>query len=405
MGRLGILDAMPETPHRPRRDVIVPCSGEAHRVRLAGGLRILASARCPRCRAAVDPWRWRRALAVGRGLLRPVSAQVADRVLHASTLAHLIALLLATALLWGLSDVWWPATILLFGPRWVLLLPLLVLIPWAAFRDRALLVPLGLSVVIGLGPLIGVRSGWRTLLPDPAGDRFRVATFNAAGGDRVTPLGTLLADLDADVVVFQECGGALREQVLELERSGFPLYTHSEVSLCVTSRHPIVETSTLERDAFEFAGGSALVHTYTIDWHGRPLAITNVHLETQRAGLDLFRRGRVSDAIPQLKQKSLLREIELRITRRWTDSLPTPRIVAGDFNTPPESRIYRASWSDWTNAFDSRGRGAGGTRLNGWIRARIDHVLVDDGWRVEEIRVADDAGSDHLPVVATLRAR
>jgi endonuclease/exonuclease/phosphatase (EEP) superfamily protein YafD len=330
---------------------------------------------------------------------------VADRVLHAAVLGYLLALGLAAAALWAWSDVWWPATILLFGPRWVLLLPLALLVPWAAVRDRALLWPLSLALLIGLGPLLGVRSGWRGLLGEGAGERFRVATFNAAGGDRVAPLGTLLADWDADVAVFQECGGALREQVLDLERAGFPLYTHSEASLCVTSRHPIVATSAMEREVFEFAGGSALVQTYTIDWSGRSVAITNVHLETQRAGLDLFRRGRILDAIPQLKEKSLLREIELRTTRRWVDSVPEPRIVMGDFNTPPESRIYRSAWSDWTSAFDARGSGAGGTRLNGWIRARIDHILVDQAWRVADVRVADDAGSDHLPVVATLRAR
>ncbi len=396
---------MPEIPDRPRRDVIVPCSGDAHRVRLAGGVRFFASARCPRCRSPVDPLRWRRVVAWGRGLLRPVSAHGADRILHASALAYLVAIGLAAALLWGLSDLWWPATILLFGPRWVLLLPLAVLVPWAVAKDRALLLPLGLAVAIGVGPLVGVRSGWRALLPEGSGERFRIGSFNAAGGDRGTPLAALLAELDADVVVFQECGGALREQILDLERAGFPLYTHSEASLCVTSRHPIVATSAMERDAFEFAGGSALVQTYTIDWHDQPVVVTNVHLETQRAGLDLFRRGRVFDAIPQMKEKSVLREIELRVTRRWVDSLSAPRIVAGDFNTPPESRIYRSSWADWTNAFDARGRGAGGTRLNGWIRARIDHILVDEAWSVAGVRVAADAGSDHLPVVATLRLR
>jgi endonuclease/exonuclease/phosphatase (EEP) superfamily protein YafD len=322
-----------------------------------------------------------------------------------TVVGYLAALALAAVALWSLSDIWWPVSILLFGPRWVLLLPLAVLIPWAATRDRALLWPLSLAVLIGLGSLVGVRSGWGGLLPEGAGERFRIATFNAAGGDRVAPLGTLLADWDADVVVFQECGGVLREQVLDLERAGFPLYTHSEASLCVTSRHPIVATSAMERDAFEFAGGSALVQTYTIDWRGQSVSVTNVHLETQRAGLDLFRRGRVFDAIPQLKEKSLLRDIELRTTRRWVDSLPTTRIVAGDFNTPPESRIYRAAWSDWTNAFEARGRGMGGTRLNGWILARIDHILVDPAWTVSDVRVAGDVGSDHLPVVATLRAR
>jgi endonuclease/exonuclease/phosphatase (EEP) superfamily protein YafD len=51
------------------------------------------------------------------------------------------------------------------------------------------------------------------------------------------------------------------------------------------------------------------------------------------------------------------------------------------------------------------GRGLGGTRLNGWIRARIDHVVADDSWEIVEAEVGQDVGSDHLPMIATVRPR
>jgi endonuclease/exonuclease/phosphatase (EEP) superfamily protein YafD len=75
----------------------------------------------------------------------------------------------------------------------------------------------------------------------------------------------------------------------------------------------------------------------------------------------------------------------------------------GDFNTPPESTTYRRAWGAWTNAFSVVGRGLGGTRLNGWIRARIDHVLGDDAWTFVDARTAADVGSDHLPLRVTAR--
>lgn len=353
----------------------------------------------------MDPWRWRRLVAGGLTLLRPGSTRLEARVGHSSTLLAVLAVVLAAALLWAFGDVWWPATILLFGPRWVLLVPLLIAGIWAALRDPPVLLVVGVGLLVGLGPLLGMRSGWRRALPERAGESFRVVTFNAASGDAVEPLGSLLDEWNADVVVVQECGGRLRAQIRELERLGFPLHVHTQATLCVTSRHPILSVRAMDRDAFAAAGGSGLVQTYMIDWAGRQIAVTNVHLETQRAGLELFRAGRVLDAIPRLREKSALRSVELRATRRWVDSLDVPRIVAGDFNTPPESRIYRAEWADWTNAFDARGAGLGGTRLNGWILARIDHVLVDDLWRVARVRLGRDVGSDHLPVIATLRLR
>ena len=161
----------------------------------------------------------------------------------------------------------------------------------------------------------------------------------------------------------------------------------------------------MDREAFAVAGGSALVHTYLLDWVGDTVAVTNVHLETQREGLDLFRQGRLSEAIPRLKEKSALRSIEHRAARRFAASHEVPAIAAGDFNTPPESRAYRVEWDSWTNAFDERGRGLGATRMNGWIQARIDHVMVDGSWRVVSVEVAEDVGSDHLPVVAEVRRR
>ncbi len=396
---------MPSASSGRGRSIVVRCSGCGQRVRLAGGRKLLARPSCSRCGARVDPRMWRRFAAGARGLMRARSGGVADRIGHALTWASVSCVAAAAGLLWLLGDVWWPATILLFGPRWVLLLPLAVVAAWAALRDPPLLMVVAVGLVIGVGPLVGGRVPWRSLLPSGGGDALRVATFNAEGGGSVEPLGILLDEWDADVVLFQECRGRLREQIRELERLGFPLHVHTESSLCITSRHPITSVRRMERDAFEAAGGSGLVQTYTIDWGGRAIALTNLHLETQRAGLELFRAGRVTEAIPRLREKSALRAVELRAARRWVDSLDVPRIVAGDFNTPPESRLFREEWRDWTNTFDARGLGMGGTRLNGWILARIDHVLVDDQWRVTEAHVGRDVGSDHLPVVATVRLR
>jgi endonuclease/exonuclease/phosphatase (EEP) superfamily protein YafD len=130
-----------------------------------------------------------------------------------------------------------------------------------------------------------------------------------------------------------------------------------------------------------------------------------VHLETPRAGLALIRGGRLRAGMRLVEEKSHLRGIELRRSRHWVDDLEGPRIVVGDFNTPPESRAYREAWGDWVNAFSRVGHGLGGTRLNGWIRARIDHVLVDDHWIVVRSSLGGDVGSDHLPILATLRLR
>lgn len=71
--------------------------------------------------------------------------------------AYLAAVSVAGLVLWGLGDRWWPATALLFISRWVLLLPLLPLIPAALVLKRWLLMPLALGAFVATVPVAGFR--------------------------------------------------------------------------------------------------------------------------------------------------------------------------------------------------------------------------------------------------------
>ena len=51
------------------------------------------------------------------------------------------------------------------------------------------------------------------------------------------------------------------------------------------------------------------------------------------------------------------------------------------------------------------GNGWGYTKLNGWIRVRIDHVLVDARLEAVGAAVGADYGSDHLPFIAEVQFR
>ena len=77
-------------------------------------------------------------------------------------------------------------------------------------------------------------------------------------------------------------------------------------------------------------------------------------------------------------------------------------IVAGDFNMPVESAIYRANWSGFTNAFSCAGWGFGATKATGWHGIRIDHVLLGPGWTCLGASVGPDLGLDHRPMMVDL---
>jgi vancomycin resistance protein VanJ len=382
--------------------LIVRCAGKEHRVRLAPG-RFWRSAKCRACGAKVDPTRVRR---VGRWLwaLRlPASARNRDRALWLATTGYLALAVLSAALLWVLADRWWAATTLLFGPRWLLLLPAAALTAVAIKWDRPLLVPIAATALIVLGPVMGLRTGWRTLLTrgDDARD-VRIVSLNAEGGRPLTmALTDMMLQWRADVLAIQECGPGIVQAFQFLEE----WYTDETSALCVVSRYPITRVDAMEREAFEVAGGAAMVVTYRLEAEPVPIHLTNIHLQTPRAGLEKIRAGDLAEGIPTLEGKSTIREIEQSRAARWAEQFPHPQVVVGDFNSPPESPIYRHAWHGWTNAFSVAGRGFGSTRMNGWIRARIDHILVDDTWTVVRSWVGPDVGSDHKPMLAQIRLR
>jgi endonuclease/exonuclease/phosphatase (EEP) superfamily protein YafD len=78
-------------------------------------------------------------------------------------------------------------------------------------------------------------------------------------------------------------------------------------------------------------------------------------------------------------------------------------IIAGDFNLPVESTIYRRFWSGFTNAFEEVGNGLGWTKREGLLHIRIDHVLMRSKSLVPRRAVVGrDWYSDHLPVIVDI---
>jgi endonuclease/exonuclease/phosphatase (EEP) superfamily protein YafD len=321
--------------------------------------------------------------------------------------AYFAASVLLAAILWGLGDRWWVATILLFIGRWIFLLPLAVLVPAAfAFRRRAI-VPLSFATLVILDPVMGLRTGWRAWLPRQAGGSIRVVTFNTDNGDGVASgLPVILETWDADIVAFQECGPRLTEAVQHVP--GW--HHHEEHGLCVLTRFPINSAKVMDRSAFERVkldeaagiGGSADVVRYDLQLPQGSITFAVLHLETPRKGLEGLAEGWSMFDLQRLKSNTELRDVESEVARRWVDQGRGPTLVVGDFNTPIESRIFQEHWGDLADAFSQTGVGFGMSKYNGWIRVRIDHVLMSPAWRADRVRMGNSFGSDHLPVIADL---
>lgn len=306
------------------------------------------------------------------------------------------ALGLWALLLW--ADVWWPASIFLFAPRWLCALPLLLFCPAAwLLRRKRLLVPLLLAGVVIAGPVTGLCVPWRTGPPPPSdGMRVRVLTCNLHYSKAADPKGleALVQESGADVVALQEWQAAEESSL----GSGPGWYRHATQRLFLASRFPIRRAISLGHSS---GGPDGSVTRYDLETPAGVVHLFSLHLASPREGIyETIHDDWLGAA-----------EVRANIARRWQQServaakvegLSGPVLLVGDFNTPPESAIFRQVWKDYSDAFAAAGRGWGYTFSGGKTLVRIDHILAGKGWHCTRCWVGPRVGSPHRPVLAEL---
>lgn len=300
--------------------------------------------------------------------------------------------------------VWW-ALPFLFGPRWLLSLPLLGVVPWLMVAPRKALLPAALAACIVVFGLLDFHSGLRRLGAG-SGVPFRLLELNVgAGSGSATPADSVVAELarwEPDLVVIAECGnGAIRKALSQLAGYQFRV---SETSLCMLSRNAILEWS--ERNPMDIwkEGGAGAIVRAVVATKAGPLRVGLVHLETPRDALDNFPD---LSSIPSLgnitRANTRQRDEESRDAWEWILGGPSvPTVVAGDFNLPVESAIFRRYWGELRDAWEWGGIGTGHTKSTRWWGARIDHIITTSDIRPRRAVIGRDVGSDHLPLIADL---
>ncbi len=255
-----------------------------------------------------------------------------------------------------------------------------------------------------MGPIMGGTLStaplWRKHQP------LRVLTYNVEGGLVVAyRLAEVLADTQPDIAGFEECGLTMRE-ALALQKGWAVVDTGTAPGLCFMSRYPLREPPVgMPATAFQVRGGSApSVARFVVVAPRGTVTVFVLHLETPRHGVEHLLTDPLH-APPLIEANNILRDTESRFVRRWIDSTSGARIVTGDFNLPVESIFWQQYWASLQDAFGWAGNGWGYTKLNGWIRVRIDHVLVDARLEAVGAAVGADYGSDHLPFIAEVQFR
>jgi vancomycin resistance protein VanJ len=323
-----------------------------------------------------------------------------SRWLRLLIVAYVAGVVAVFVLLRFAGDAWWPASLVLFGPRWVWGLPLLLLVPLAALKARAMLLPLAVAAVLFAWPIMGLNIAFGSSGGGAkAAGVLRVMSFNIGGPINPSGVEQVLAANDPDVAVFQECSERLDEA--SLKSKGY--FVELGHGMCIASKLPLKKSEMIERSELENRTGAGKVMMYTLDYEGQEIMLFNLHLETIREGLEGLRSRKLGGG-SAMDANIDQRNRESEKARHHADETKLPLVLAGDFNLPVESAIFRRWWSSYSSAFGETGFGYGRTKTTKGFGIRIDHVLYGPAWKVESFHVAEGLpGFDHRPVVAELR--
>lgn len=372
---------------------------------------------CPKCKTP-NPWASYLTHCVACGGPRPAKAaavafeprhQVAPtpakpapsaRALSAVSWGYLALVLIVLAVVKLLGERWWPATILMFSPRWAFLFPGPILAVWAFRRKRwSPMAVQAIAMVVVLVPLMGLRMPIaRLFAPAPGGERVRILSLNRGTSELDSKAFTqLVAEGKYDFVCIQEFRADL---ILDNYFANTGWHRNHDGS--IWSRLPIVEDlGSLPTDEFEVveAWPVRLSMIRVRLKKGREVVVANAHLPTMTSGFLHLAKGDLQWFRYYVDWRRRQTDRLIAELRRAGDN---PVIVAGDFNMPPDSPFMKTIRTTFASGFETVGWGYGYTRPSRLSWAGIDRVLATLDCQFISSRVGPLVGSDHRPIDAEL---
>lgn len=208
-----------------------------------------------------------------------------------------------------------------------------------------------------------------------------------AGGGRSSDIASSVLAADPDVVVMQEVRWQMMTELRADTRLAEYQYWSTDtpgmpVGELIWSRFP------LEDVRVQPLANGGLV-TATVAAPAGAFEISAVHTQAPAEADFVWRWHLQLDQLGQLDRSA-------------------PAILAGDFNATSDHQPFRSVLNaGWTDVHDEKGCGFDATwpihERVPFPVYRLDHVLVTDHFEVLDVDFGEPAGSDHLPVIASVR--
>ncbi len=237
----------------------------------------------------------------------------------------------------------------------------------------------------------------------------------------------LLNNADADIICLQEYHflkhKTFRDSLIpELKEKGFNYFFFARsrytmrlfrsahiTGVAIASKYPLADTAHFDYSDDDFA--EPLIYA-DVKFNNQTIRVFTTHLQSVRLdefdyeALHSFKQP-ASANIEQthalawkLKQAYIKRAEQAKILQQKIKESPHPVIVCGDFNDVPGSYVYSTVKGNLQDAFLKKGFGFGRTYRFISPTLRIDYILADKKFTVQQYKKIEVNYSDHYAVVA-----
>lgn len=309
----------------------------------------------------------------------------------------LIILLLSTfANAWVAPNYFSKLNLLSLAFPYLIILHLLLTIIWF-FKQKKIAIVFLLSTFIFYNPV----RRWVNFTPQQTAQShqkdIKVLTFNVKYGSSGWPtVKKYITDQNADIILVQEkdTSTALRKDLVK-----YP-------SVILKTKHKILRQGDLIND-----GSKGNSFYADIDIDGKIIRVINVYLEPFRLNKNMLgmqdencekkEKNKMAALFSRLIPTFKTHEEQVKKIRKAVDRSPYPVILAGDFNSVPNSWEYYNLGRNLDDAFVEAGNGSSTSFHDYKFPLRIDYIFTSKSITPLNYKVDYSVKlSDHYPVIA-----
>lgn len=313
-----------------------------------------------------------------------------------------VHIVVAVLLLCTLGNAWIPPNfigalnLLSLGFPYLIVLYILLTLIWVFQRKK-------IAIAFAAGTLLFYNPVRRWVNISPKTEKaenfktvrnIKVLTFNVKYGDfGWDKVKKYITDQDADIILVQEKD---TNKVIRKDMVKYP-------SVILKTKHKILRQEALIED--QARGNSFFAD---VDINGKIIRVVNVYLEPFRLHKSMFKfdglakeGGKIATLLSHMTPTFKAHEEQIKKIRKVIDFSPYPVILAGDFNSVPNSYEYYSLGKDLQDAFLTVGNGGSSSFHDYKVPLRIDYIFSSKSIIPLSYKVDQSVKlSDHYPVIA-----